>query len=226
MASEPARILVVEDDPGIGPRLVAGLLRAGFDAVLAADGHAAAAQVAATSFDLIVLDLMLPGIDGPTLLEQWRFRTSVPIIVLTADTRLDTRLASFRAGAVDYLPKPFFVEELLVRIQARLGVADVQPPSPMVSLGEARLDLGARVVTVDGAEVALTAHEVNLLEALVTHKGRAFTRQQLADAALPADGRRQARTVDSHVSHLRKKLPDAARSLKTVYGVGYRWTDR
>ena len=218
------RVLVVEDDPQVGPKVVNGLRRAGLDAVLAADGPIARSLMD-DSWSAIVLDLMLPGIDGFTLLEQWRHRTSAPIIVLTADTRLDARLKSFELGAIDWLPKPFFMEELVTRIRARLGMGAARPPRRRIPLGSAVLDLDRRQVLRDEQVVPLTAHEVNLLEMLVTHPDRAFSRQQLADGALPADGQRSARTVDSHISHLRRKLGDDARPLETVYGIGYVWSE-
>ncbi len=215
------RILVVEDDPGIGPRLVAGLIQHGYDAVLAADGPTGRALALEDRFDLVVLDLMLPGEDGFALLEAWRGRTSVPVVVLTARTGLDDRLRSFDLGAVDYLPKPFFLEELLVRIRTRLGRRPA-PERRSVPLGTCLVDLDARAVTRDGADLGLTAHEFNVLAALVEAPGRAFTRAQLAERALPHGGERLDRTVDTHVSRVRRKLGADADALKTVFGVGYR----
>jgi len=217
------RVLVVEDDPQIGPKVVSGLRKAGLDAVLAADGHAAQ-ELMEDPWSVIVLDLMLPGVDGFTLLEQWRHRTSAPIVVLTADTRLEARLQSFELGAVDWLPKPFFMEELVARIRTRLGMGPKPKPRRVLSVGSAQLDLARRRVTRGGEVLPLTAHEVNLLELLVTNADRAYSRQQLADQALPADGKRSARTVDSHISHLRRKLADDAERLETVYGIGYVWS--
>ncbi len=222
MSSE-LRVLVVEDDPQIGPKVVSGLRRAGLDAVLAADGHVAQSMLG-EAWSVIVLDLMLPGVDGFTLLEQWRHRTSAPIIVLTADTRLEARLQSFELGAVDWLPKPFFMEELVARIRTRLGMGPAPTPRRRVALGATVLDLDRRQVLRDEEVLPLTAHEVNLLELLVTNADRAFSRQQLAERALPADGSRSPRTVDSHISHLRRKLGDDGTRLETVYGIGYVWS--
>lgn len=221
--SRDLRVLVVEDDPQIGPKVVSGLRKAGLDAVLAADGHAAQ-ELMGEPWSVIVLDLMLPGVDGFTLLEQWRHRTSAPIVVLTADTRLEARLQSFELGAVDWLPKPFFMEELVARIRTRLGMGPKPTPRRLLTIGEAVLDLDRRQVLRDDAVLPLTAHELNLLELLVTNADRAFSRQQLADKALPADGRRTPRTVDSHISHLRRKLGDDGVRLETVYGIGYVWS--
>lgn len=218
------RVLVVEDDPQIGPKVVHGLRKAGTDAVLAADGRAAQALMG-EDWSVIVLDLMLPGVDGFTLLEQWRHRTSAPIVVLTADTRLQARLRSFDLGAVDWLPKPFYMEELVARIRARLGLGPGPTPRRRLVLGAAVLDLDRRQVVRDDVVLPLTAHELNLLEVLVTNPDRAFSRQQLADRALPADGQRAERTVDSHISHLRRKLGEDGARIETVYGIGYVWSE-
>ena len=216
------RILVVEDDPRIGPQLVAGLLKHGYDAVLAADGPSGRSLLLDEPFDLVVLDLMLPGADGFQLLEAWRSRSSVPVVVLTARTGLEDRLRSFELGAVDWLPKPFFLEELLVRIRTRLGRTAVVARRT-AALADCLVDLDARAVRREEQELPLTAHEFNVLAVLVEHPGRAFTRAQLAERALPEDGDRRDRTVDSHVSRIRRKLgPAAAERLRTVFGVGYR----
>jgi len=220
-----ARILVVEDDPSIGPRIVAALIRADYDAVLAADGTEGAVLFQGQSFDLVVLDLMLPGQDGFSLLQEWRDRSSTPVIVLTASTHLDARLRSFELGAVDWLPKPFFTEELIARIRTRLGSGPITSPRREHRVGSCVLDLDGRRVLRGDEVLALTAHEVNLLTLLVASPGRAFTRVQLADRALPADGSRTDRTVDSHIYHIRQKLGSADGALvQTVYGVGYRYT--
>jgi len=219
------RVLVVEDDPGIGPQVVSGLLRAGLDATLAADGLAAKDLMSCgTDWSVVVLDLMLPDLDGFELLEQWQHRSSAPVIVLTADTRLPARLRSFELGAVDWIPKPFFMEELVARIRTRLGQGPTPAARRLLPLVDAVMDLDRRQVLRDGQPLSLTAHEFNLLAVLVTHAERTYTRQQLADSALPTDGARSARTVDSHVSHLRQKLGSDAAQLVTVYGVGYVWT--
>ncbi len=222
MADGRSRILVVEDDPQIGAMVVSGLIRHGFDAVLAADGDEGAALHPHERFDLVVLDLMLPGQDGFTLLEAWAGRSSVPVIVLTARSDLEDRLRSFALGAIDFLPKPFFLEELLVRIRARLGLRAPRPRQAL-EVGDCTVDLDARDVQRGGASVGLTAHEFNVLAVLVTNPGRAFTRAQLVERALPEGGERLERTVDSHVSRIRRKLGRDGEKVRTVFGVGYRY---
>ena len=221
--SGETRILVIEDDPPIAAGIVRGLTHAGFSVELATDGERGAALGLAEPFALTVLDLMLPGLGGFAVLELWRERTSTPVIVLTARTDLDARLRAFELGAVDYLPKPFWVEELVARIRARLRLS-VGAPSRAVRWDDVVLDLDARTVQVGGAALGLTAHEFNVLAYMVERPGRAVTRQQLAEAALPAGGDRSDRTVDSHIARIRRKLgrPGGAR-LATVWGIGYRF---
>jgi len=215
------RVLVGEDDPRIGAQVVSGLLREGFDATLASDGEQGRAWLLDHAFDLVVLDIMLPGADGFSLLEAWEGRTSVPVVVLTARTDLEDRLRSFALGAVDFLVKPFFLEELVARIRARLGARAVEP-ARIVALGGCEVDLDAREVRRDGASVGLTAHEFNVLATMVAARGRAFSREQLAAKALPDRGDRLDRTVDSHISRIRRKLASDGALLRTVFGVGYR----
>lgn len=223
-AGETSRgeILVVEDDPPIAAGIVRGLAAAGFRVELAHDGRLGAALALSRPFDLIVLDLMLPELGGFEVLEQLGGRLSTPVIVLTARTELDARLRAFAAGAVDYLPKPFFVEELVARIRARLRLSEAAP-ARVVAWDGAELDLDARVVSLAGQALALTAHEFNVLAYLVERPGRAITRRQLAEAALPTGGDRSERTVDSHVARIRRKLGGAAARIATVWGIGYRF---
>ncbi|WAS92945.1 response regulator transcription factor [Nannocystis punicea] len=220
--STPA-ILVVEDDPAIAAGVVRGLKAAGYDVELAHDGRRGAELALSRPFDLVVLDLMLPELGGFEVLELWRGRLSTPVIVLSARTELDARLQAFAGGAVDYLPKPFWIEELLARVRARLRLPDVAAPARTLAWDEAVLDLDARTVTLAGEPLGLTAHEFNVLLYLVERPSRAITRRQLAEAALPAGGDRSERTVDSHVARIRRKLGPAGARIATVWGIGYRF---
>jgi len=216
-------ILVVEDDPAIAAGIVRGLKSAGFDVELAHDGRRGAELALARPFDLVILDLMLPELGGFEVLELWRGRLSTPVIVLSARTELDARLQAFAGGAVDYLPKPFWFEELLARVRARLRLPDAAAPTRTLAWDDAVLDLDARTVTLAGEPLALTAHEFNVLLYLVERPARAITRRQLAEAALPAGGDRSERTVDSHVARIRRKLGAAGGRIATVWGIGYRF---
>lgn len=223
MSAETPRLLVVEDDLGAVQGLIAGLTRAGFDVSVAMDGDDAVATAISQEFDLIVLDLMLPGRSGFEVLEALRGRDSTPIIVLSARTELPARLQSFELGAVDYVAKPFFLEELVARIRMRLALRE-DGPRRTVTMGDIEVDLDARIARREGEDLGLTAHEFNILAWLIERPGRAVTREQLVEHALGIEGGARAdRTVDSHVSRVRKKLGEQGATIKTAWGVGYRY---
>lgn len=217
------RILVVEDDLKIVQGLVSGLHREGFDITVAMDGDEGASLVLSGRFDAVVLDLMLPGRSGFEILEALSGRSSLPVLVLSARTELDARLRSFELGAVDYLPKPFFIEELVARLRSRLALRE-DGPRRILSIDTVQVDLDARVASRGGADLNLTAVEFNVLAWLVERPGRAVSRQQLADNTLPEDSNPSRRTVDSHVSRVRKKLGAEGDRIETVWGIGYRYT--
>lgn len=213
------RVLIVEDDPRVGLQLRAGLLAAGMDAELARDGQQAEAGLKRLRPDLVLLDVGLPDTTGDVLLSRWQLQAPVPVIVVSARTDLRTRVGMFSAGAVDFVPKPFWMEELVHRIWLRLG----QAPSAATHLADVVIDLSAGVVTRDGEDVGLTPHEMTVLEALLAQPGRVLTRARLASALGGEDGPPSDRTVDSHIARLRKKLgPEAAERIRTVFGRGYR----
>ncbi|MCP4501953.1 MAG: response regulator transcription factor [Deltaproteobacteria bacterium] len=218
-------VLVVEDDPSLAAQVVRGLKDAKMVVELATCGNQAEAAALKLQPDLIVLDLMLPGKDGFALLEAWRGRLSTPIIVLTARDELDDRLKCFELGAHDFLPKPFWIEELVARIRARLRLGE-DVPRRVVSWGNATIDLDGRSVRVGGEETKLTPHEFNILAHLVERSGRAIARSQLAATALSLSGESHDRTVDSHVARIRRKLgKENAKAVMTVWGLGYRFSD-
>jgi DNA-binding response OmpR family regulator len=214
-------ILVVEDDPPIAAGIVRGLKHAGFQVSLATDGHLALEAAEKERPALVVLDLNLPGPDGFELLQAWQSRLRVPIIVLTARQELEARLRSFGLGAADYLPKPFWMEELLARIHARLRLPE-EAARRTLRWADVTLDLDARTVSREGlGPLSFTRNELDILLYLVERPGRALTREQLADQALPPNEERDARTVDSHVARIRKKLGPAGAYLRTAWGIGY-----
>jgi DNA-binding response OmpR family regulator len=215
-----ATILVVEDDLNAVQGLISGLRRAGFDVLVAMDGAEAAERAVRERLDLVVLDLMLPSKSGFEVLEAMSGRVSTPVIVLSARTELRDRLESFRLGAVDYVSKPFFIEELVARIRTRLALREA-PARRVVAVGSAEVDLDARRVTRDGLDLELTGHEFNILAWLAERPDRAITRQELAEHALGTAGVAD-RTVDSHVSRVRTKLGDDGKRIATVWGIGYR----
>ena len=146
---------------------------------------------------------------------------SAPVIVLTSSSELQARIKVFDLGAVDYMPKPFWIEELVARIRARLQLRE-QSPRRVLRFHGVALDLDARSLTVDGEAVELTATQLNILSYLAERPGRAVTRRQLAESALPALGERFDRTVDGHVSRIRRKLGPHGQAISTVWGIGYR----
>jgi DNA-binding response OmpR family regulator len=218
----PTRVLVVEDDAAIASGLVRGLRAAGFDVELAVTGESGAKVAMRDSPDVIVLDLMLPDGSGFEVLERLSGRTTAKILVLTARTELSDRLRAFELGAVDFVAKPFFVAELVARIRSRVGERRAEEKR-LVRWADVELDLDARRVTVSGAEIAITRHELDVLAYLVGRPGRAIARGQLADSALDPGSERDARTVDSHVARLRKKLGRGGSAIVTVWGIGYRF---
>jgi DNA-binding response OmpR family regulator len=218
------RILVVDDDPRTSASIALYLRHAGYDVDVAADGAAALVAAAATPPDLLVLDLMLPEIDGLDVCRTLRARSAVPIIMLTArSTEADT-VRGLESGADDYVTKPFSPRELVARVTAVLR--RTRPASGIVRIGDVEIDMGLRQVRRKGEAVAVTATEFRLLEALASVRGRAFTRAELAERAFGHDYDGLERTIDVHVMNLRRKLergrgtPPAL--IVTVFGVGYR----
>lgn len=220
--SDARKILLIEDDRAIAAGIVRGLSAAGFSVELVGSGRRGEELGRSGKFALIVLDLMLPEFDGFEILECWQGHKLPPIIVLTARTDLDARLRVFNGGAIDYVSKPFWVEELVARIRARLRLPQLAAPRRIVWDG-AVLDLDARTLTLSGAPVTLTGAELAILTFLVDRAGRVVSRGQLAEAALPADGERFDRTIDSHVARIRKKLGSSGARIATVWGIGYRF---
>lgn len=219
--TEKPRVLVVEDDLQVVQGLVSGLSRAGFDVTVAMDGEEGA-RLVLQPFDAVVLDLMLPGKSGYDVLAAMSGRVSTPTIVLSARSELESRLKSFKLGAVDFVPKPFWIEELVVRLRSRLALRD-ETPARTRAVGGTVLDLDRRTASREGRDVGLTQHEFNLLAWLAERPRRAVTRRQLAENTLNEEQGATDRTVDSHVSRVRKKLgPDGA-TITTVWGIGYRY---
>ena len=220
------RILVVDDEPGIVDLVTYGLRREGFDVESAADGETALARARATTFDLIVLDVMLPGISGVDVCRTLRGESDVPILMLTArDAEVDT-VVGLEVGADDYVTKPFSMAELTSRVRALLRRRQLDRAAAggaaVRESGGIRVDLVRHEVTVDGKAVTLTPSEFRLLTLLMNEPQRVFTRRQIMqhlwDSAWVAD----ERTCDAHVSNLRRKLGAAAHRIATVRGVGYK----
>jgi len=222
-------VLVVDDEPTIGEVVSAYLRRAGYATRVAADGHAALAAVADATPDLVVLDLMLPGVDGLEVMRRVRERPNrrSAIILLTAKGEESDRVTGLRLGADDYVVKPFSPAELVARVDAVLRrVNTVAEGEPALSFGALEIDPAARQARVAGESIALTTREFDLLLFLARHPGRAFTRDELMDHVWQYAFYTDTSTVTVHIRRLRTKLepdPDAPRWIETVWGVGYRF---
>ena len=222
-------VLVVDDEPTISEVVGRYLSRAGYDVRTAADGGSALAEVAERRPDLVVLDLMLPGIEGLEVMRRIRDhgRHGTAIILLTAKGEEIDRVVGLRLGADDYVVKPFSPAELVARVDAvlrRVGAAAV-PETPL-RYGGLVIDPAARRVTVEGEEVALTQREFDVLLFFARHPGQAFTRQQLMDRVWQYAFYTDTSTVTVHIRRIRAKIepdPAAPRFLETVWGVGYRF---
>jgi two-component system alkaline phosphatase synthesis response regulator PhoP len=223
-------ILVVDDEARIVKLVRDYLVRAGFDVLSAGDGETALRLVRLEQPDLIVLDLMLPGVDGLDVCRRLRQESGVPIIMLTARVEEADRIVGLELGADDYVTKPFSPGELVARVRATLRRASGQVgPATVLRAGAVELDTAALAATVGGQPVDLTPSEFQLLATLVRQPGRIFSREQLLEAMHGAAFDGYDRSVDSHVKNLRRKIepdPRQPRYIQTVYGVGYRFAER
>ena len=218
------RALLIEDDRKLAALLIEFLGQNGVEAALAQDGGQALQQLAAQKFDILLVDLMLPGMDGLTLSRKIRERWNTPLIMVTARGDDADKIVGLELGADDYLAKPFNPRELLARIRAVLRRAEPGELARFQS-GGLLIDFAAREVLVDGARQTLTAHEFELLVALARNAGRVLTRDQLLEQ-MKGDQADDAfdRSIDVHVSRLRQKIepdPRHPRYVKTVRGAGY-----
>jgi two-component system, OmpR family, response regulator MtrA len=216
------RILLVEDDDRLGRQVSEGLRAAGYEVEWVTRGDVAVASDFG-AFALVVLDLMLPGAHGFDVLRAMRAEGhSVPVLVLSARQDATDKVRALELGADDYLTKPFWPEELVARIKARLRRPMLSPVGGAAEFGPLRIDTEARRVTVDGEAVELTRVEFDLLAALARRPGSAVSRAWLVDHVLDPARDGDERTLDAHVSRLRRKLGVASRTIGTVWGVGYR----
>jgi DNA-binding response OmpR family regulator len=223
-------VLVVDDEATIAEVVSRYLERAGYDVCVARDGKSALAQAAERRPDLVVLDLMLPGIDGLEVMRRLREleRDRMAILLLTAKGEETDRVSGLRLGADDYVVKPFSPAELVARVDAILRRVDTSPEQqPALHFGELMIDPSARRVQLAGEDVALTQRELDLLLFLARHPGQAFTRQQLMDQVWQYSFYTDTSTVTVHVRRLRAKIeadPERPRFLETIWGVGYRFS--
>ena len=222
------KILVIDDEPSIVNLVKAYLKPEGYEVFIAADGNAGLKAARAYKPDLIVLDLMLPGMDGFEVLSQLRRESKVYVILLTAKTEETDKIVGLSVGADEYVTKPFSPRELVARIKAALrrlqpgtgtGVENV-----ILSFLHIRIDTGGRQVTVNEQPVELTAIEFDLLKTLAENRGRVLTREQLLETVWGGTYYGEMRVVDVHLGHIRQKL-GSDQYIATIRGVGYRFED-
>lgn len=221
------KVLIVEDEESMADPLAFLLRREGFSTQIAANGPDALTEYDRNGADIVLLDLMLPGMSGTEVCKQLRARGPVPVIMVTArDAEID-KVVGLELGADDYITKPYSTRELIARIRAvlRRGVEAEDPGSPVLQAGPVRMDVDRHVVSVHGEPVPLPLKEFDLLEYLIRNAGRVLTRGQLIDRVWGSDYVGDTKTLDVHVKRLRAKIepdPAAPRYLITVRGLGYK----
>jgi DNA-binding response OmpR family regulator len=233
MLEHTPRILLVDDEQSIQTLLSFPLRKDGYEVVQATDGREALARFSETAFDLVVLDVMLPRVDGLEVCRRMRARSSVPIIMLTAKAEEIDKVLGLELGADDYITKPFSMREFRSRVKAALRRASMARREPSageepLEVHELRIDPAKRAVEVRGAAVQTTYVEFEILVALATSPGRVWTRDMLLTRIWGDSAYRDQRTIDVHIRHLREKLERDAKDpeyLFTVRGVGYRFRD-
>jgi DNA-binding response OmpR family regulator len=234
MADRSARILLVDDEQSIQTLLSYPLRKEGYEVVQATDGHQALERFAEEPFDLVVLDLMLPRVDGLEVCKRLRNQSSVPIIMLTAKSEEIDKVVGLELGADDFITKPFSMREFSSRVKAALRRAEMSRPAetapdeaPLI-VRELKIDFPKRSVRVRGMDAQLTFVEFEILSALARGPGRVFTRDMLLARVWGDSAYRDPRTIDVHIRHLREKIerdPKDPEYLFTVRGVGYRFRD-
>ena len=217
------RILVVEDDPDLNRQLNNALSEAGYAVDTAADGENGYFLGDTEPYDVVILDLGLPKMDGISILEQWRrAEKKFHVIILTARDRWSDKVAGMDAGADDYIAKPFHMEELLARVRAQLRRSAGQARAEL-ECGPLRLDTKTARVSCNGQLIKLTSHEYRLLAYMMHHNGRVVSRTELVEHLYDQDFDRDSNTIEVFIGRLRKKIPVDV--IKTVRGLGYRLSD-
>lgn len=217
-------ILIVEDDASINQLMAEYLAQKGAACTQAFSGTEGRMCLQTGSFDLVLMDLMLPGLPGTELLAWLRQKSSVPVIVLTARHELGAKVQLLSSGADDYLTKPFELDELWARIGVQLRHAGTAPQTGLLVYKDWRIDPAARTLTAAGQLVELTAHEFDILELLATHPTKVFTKQEIFEAVWRQDYFVEDKTINVHISNLRAKLRPTGTEgyIQTVWGIGFK----
>ena len=237
MAERPTRILLADDEQSILTLLSYPLRQDGYEVVRASSGAEALERFAETEFDLVVLDVMMPSVDGLEVCRRMRASSSVPIIMLTAKTEEIDKVLGLELGADDYITKPFSIREFRSRVKAALRRSTMRPTSSgseqeedsePLDAGDLRIDYGKRTVRMRDEVIRTTFVEFEILGLLARHPGRVFTREALLERIWGDSAYRDPRTIDVHIRHLREKVELDAKEpqyIFTVRGVGYRFRD-
>ena len=220
-------LLLVDDDAELCEMMREFFAQTGHRLECVCNGREGLAAALRGVYDLVILDVMLPGIDGITVLEQLRRRKGLPVIMLTARVQQHDRILGLNSGADDYLPKPFDPDELMARIRAvlrRSAAASSKPSDTAVTFGTLRVNVATREVWSAGEPVELTAMEFDLLELLMRSAGRVVSRDEITAVLFEREATPYDRFLDVHISHLRKKLEGGRSLIRTIRGVGYVFT--
>jgi len=224
------KILIVDDEPDVIELVEYNLKNAGFDVIKSVDGNEALKKIQNENPDLILLDIMLPNIDGfeiCKILKRNPDTAAIPIIMLTAKAAEVDRVVGFELGADDYITKPFSPRELVLRVKTLLKrIKGNDETTPIIQYGPLRIDSARFEVTVKGKKIELTATEFKLLLTLASRPGRVQTREQLLQEVWEYNSSVDTRTVDTHIRRLRKKLGQAADYIETLRGFGYRFSEK
>ena len=228
----PKRILLVDDEPLILKGLKYSLEQDGYETDSAMDGEEALAKLGSESYDLVLLDVMLPGVDGIEVCQRVRERSSVPIIMLTAKGEDMDKILGLEYGADDYMTKPFNILEVKARIKSILRRSAPAPEAVeekrIVRVHDLEVNCQSRTVTLAGSPVRLTAKEFDLLQLMITHRGKVYSREALLETVWKYDYMGDMRTVDVHIRRLREKIErkETPEFILTKWGVGYYFTDK
>ena len=218
-------ILIIEDDIHINAILTEALTKAGYSCVSAYSGTEGKLLLERSAFDLVLLDLMLPGMSGEELLADIRRKSDLPVMVLTAKDSLDDKIDLLISGADDYITKPFEIKEVLARIQVQLRHQNGQPQGTIVSWGDMVLDRQTFSVAISGVELPqLTKQEFDILELLLRNPGRVFSKEDIFEYAWQEPYMGETKTLDVHISNIRKKIKMITEKeyIETVWGIGYK----
>jgi DNA-binding response OmpR family regulator len=225
-AGKHLSLLLVDDDAELCEMMREFFAQAGHRLECACTGREGLAAALRGGFDLVILDVMLPGVDGLAVLEQLRRRKDTPVIMLTARVQRHDRILGLNSGADDYLPKPFDPDELMARIRAVLRRTEgaSRQADPAIASGKIRMNVATREVWTAGVPVELTAMEFDLLELLVRSAGQVVSREEITAVLFEREATPYDRFLDVHISHLRKKLKGGRNLIRTIRGVGYVFT--